>query len=485
MVFSFRSSEYHSKLPSRCRLNVEALEDRTVPALTLGTALSVGHALGSSTANAVAADAAGNSYMTGSFSGTTDFDPTHTYTGNTDILTARGDKDIYVAKYASDSSLIWVKRMGGDASMIDGTVTDSGLDIAIDGSANVYVTGQFIGSADFGTTTLYTAGDRDGFVAKLSSSGSILWANRWGSTIDNRGYGVGVDGSGNVYACVQAAGGSGPTNGVDVLKYNSNGTAVWNNWVNTGMFLPFDLAVSSTGSIYVCGGFSGTVDFDPSNKTKYVNSGPSYSGFILNLTTTGKFGWVSPFVGQTVGSTHGYSSVNSLTLDGSGNVIVGGFYGGPVDFNPSSGTTMLSTTGRGFITKLNNSGGLVWAKALESDNTTFVNGLAVDTAGSIYATGQFAGTVDFDPGVGTSSRTTAGGWDIFVMKLNSSGDFGWAESFGGTGGDVGNGIAVDPSGTIHLAGYFQNTVDFDPTDVYFLTNPGAYSNMFLVRLRQS
>ncbi len=127
----------------------------------------------------------------------------------------------------------------------------------------------------------------------------------------------------------------------------------------------------------------------------------------------------------------------------------------------------------------------MWAKALESDNIISLNGLAADAAGNIYATGAFYGTVDFDPGAGISSKTTAGGSDIFVMKLDVAGNFGWAETFGSTGNDSGSDVAVDPFGTIHLAGSYRGTVNFDPNDVYFLTNPGTYSNMFLVRLNQS
>ena len=145
--------------------------------------------------------------------------------------------------------------------------------------------------------------------------------------------------------------------------------------------------MDASGNVFVAGSFSGTVDFDPSSKTNYVSSGPNHAGFVLKLDTNGKFGWVSPFVGQTVGSTSGYASAQSVALDGSGNVVVGGAYDGSVDFNPGSGTATLPTIGGGFITKLNSSGGLVWARALESSGTTFVYGLDVDTAGSIYATG--------------------------------------------------------------------------------------------------
>lgn len=465
------------KLLQTHRLLLEALEDRTVPTVTLGTALSIGHELDASRANDVAADAAGNSYMTGSFSGITDFDPAHSYPGDTDILVARGTQDAFVAKYAPDNSLVWVKRMGGDTS-------DIGKSIAIDGSGNVYIVGDFSGTADFGSTGLSSAGSDDGFVAKLNSSGNFLWARRWGTASDETALGIDVDAGGNVYVL-----GFRHWEANDILKFNSSGNAVWSQSIvvtNTSISYG-DIAVDANGNVFVCGAFDGVRDFDPSNKTYYVAAVSSYNAFVLKLTTQGKFSWVSTFPGQTVAGVTGYSHAQSIALDGSGNVIVGGYYGGTVDFNPGSGTTNLPSSGRGFITKLTGSGGLVWAKALVSDNTTFVNGLAVDSSGGIYATGTFYGTVDFDPGAGTSSKTTAGGTDIYVMKLDASGNYQWAESFGSSGNDYGGGIDVDPSGTVHLAGGYRGVVDFDPnpTDVYFLSNPGTYSNLFLVRLRQS
>ena len=462
------------------RLVLESLERREVFSTDLISAQSFGNATGHSVAYDIAVDTAGNSYTTGYFSGTTDFDPSSTHAGDPDILIARGNRDVFVAMYDTNNSLVWATRMGGD-------LDDTGSKITIDGSGNVYVSGSFSGPSDFGSTTLVsTDGGRDGFVVKLNSTGTVQWANRWGAAGDDFSGGVGVDATGNVYT----QGSSGTTGNVayKVLKFSPTGTAVWTQSIVTGTTysIPGDMTVDASGNVFFCGYFKGLVDFDPGPKTKYVSSGPEYSGFVLKLTTDGKFGWVSPFVGQIVGSTHGYSSAQSVVLDGSGNVIVGGYYGGPVDFNPGSGTTLLSSTGRAFITKLNSSGGLVWAKGLESNSDTWVNSLATDAAGSIYATGQFAGTVDFDPSAGISSRTTAGGWDAFVLKLDSLGNFRWAESFGGTGGDIGRGIAVDSSGDVYFVGYYQDTVDFDPsTRTYYLTNPGTYLNAFRVRFRHA
>lgn len=73
------------------------------------------------------------------------------------------------------------------------------------------------------------------------------------------------------------------------------------------------------------------------------------------------------------------------------------------------------------------------------------------------------------------------------MNLNAAGDFGWAHTFGSTGGDVGWGVAVDGAGTAYLAGIYTGTVDFDPDPlaIYELTTPGVKGNAFLLKLNQN
>ena len=469
-------------------LVLESLERREVFSTDLISAQSLGNSMGSSSANDIAVDTAENSYMTGYFSGVVDFDPSATRIGDTDILTARGTRDAFVAKFDSNNSLMWATRMGGDSNNAGNT--DVGRKIAIDGSGNVYISGEFYGPSDFGSIVLSTAGDRDGFVSKLDAGGTIQWANRLGTTADDSAGGISVDSAGNVYAVVSRW-----RDADDILKFNSAGSIVWSKSVGAnGSFNIPDLEVDASGNVFVSGSFTGTVDFDPSSKTKYVSSGLNSSnlneaGFVFKLDTNGKFGWVSPFVGRFIGTTKGYSYAQSVALDRSGNCVVGGGYRDSVDFNPGSGITTLPTSGGGFIVKLNNSGGLVWARALEnagSGSLLNVSGLASDATNNIYATGYFKGIVDLDPSATTSTQTSAGGTDVFVVKLTSSGNFGWAETFGGIGDDYGLGIAVDTTGDVYLAGFYQGTVDFDPTTgTYYLTNPGTFKNAFRLRLRHS
>jgi hypothetical protein len=460
----------------------EVLEERVLLSATasFGSVLGVG-STGSDIARGVTTDNSGNKYVTGEFSGTVNFNPT----GTAVTLTSRGGSDVFIAKYTSNNSLVWVQQIGNGW----------GQNIKVDGNGNVYAAGEFGGShVQVGTSNIYltSAGGNDGFVAKLDTNGNFQWAKSWGTSANDNATGVGVDSSGNVYALGSVLGG-----GYTILKYSPTGAADWSESIaaNEQMASAGGLAVSPSGNVFVGGDFEGTVNFNPSGRADDVSSGPAYSGFVLELNTSGKFEWVSPFVGQGSGSTGGYSAVMAVALDSSGNIDVGGTYGNSVDFDPGRGVTTLPTviTGgsNGFIVQLNSSGGLNWARALEedqSDNFIFVYGLTVDSAGSIYATGSFGGTIELNPGSNPDTQIYASAaGNAFVVSLNATGSFNWGETFGAPGGAAPLGIAVDTSGNVDIAGYYRQTADFNPdpngTPDDLTTNGGT--DIFLLQLQQS
>ena len=124
---------------------------------------------------------------------------------------------------------------------------------------------------------------------------------------------------------------------------------------------------------------------------------------------------------------------------------------------------------------------LSWAKTWGGISSDIVHNIAVDGAVNVYVTGEFTGTVDFDPGLGVDSHTSNGGVDVFLSKFDANGNFLWVRTWGGSGRDVPNGIGVDKSGNIYVSGPYQYTVDFDPgtgTDIHS-SNAGSMNNVFL------
>ena len=358
---------------------------------------------GNDVGNAITTDASGNVYTTGTFEGTVDFDPG---AGVTNLVSA-AFSDIFVMKTDSAGNFVWAKRMGGTSS-------DNASSIAVDGSGNVYTTGFFFGTVDFdpgsGTVNLTSAGgSKDIFVWKLDSAGNFVWAKRVGDTgNDDRGTGITID---------------------------------------------------SSGSVYTTGSFVGTVDFDPGSGTVNLTSaGASMDIFVSKLDSAGNFVWA-----KHMGGAGDYGS--DIAVDSSGSVYTTGSFEGTVDFDPGSGIVNLTSAATSidiFVSKLDSAGNFVWAKSMGGIFDDVGNGIAVDGSGSVYTTGIFDGIVDFDPGSGTANLTSQGNDDIFVSKLGNAGDLMWAKRMGGTTLDVGNGIAVDSSGSVYTTGGFSGTVDFDP-----------------------
>jgi len=177
----------------------------------------------------------------------------------------------------------------------------------------------------------------------------------------------------------------------------------------------------------------------------------------------------------------------SVAVDSSGNVYTTGQFSGTVDFDPGAGTANLVSNEYAdvFVSKLDASGNLVWAKSFGGTGTDAGNSVAVDGSGNVHITGYFQGTADFDPGDGTTDLTSAGEQDVFVSKLDASGNLVWAKRFGSTDYDVGWSVAVDGSGNVYTTGYFQGTVDFDPgAGITNLVSAGQ-SDVFVSKLDAS
>ncbi|HJL99890.1 MAG TPA: SBBP repeat-containing protein, partial [Acidimicrobiales bacterium] len=138
-----------------------------------------------------------------------------------------------------------------------------------------------------------------------------------------------------------------------------------------------------------------------------------------------------------------------VAVDGAGNVYTTGAFFGTVNFG--AGNVTAAGAPDVFVTKLNSSGAHQWTTTLGSDGAaTYSRQVAVDGSGNVHVAGYFEGTVDF----GAGDVASAGDYDAFVTKLNSSGAHQWTTTFGGThfDGDQGESVAVDGSGNVHVGG---------------------------------
>jgi hypothetical protein len=499
MLFSpssgLRVSPSRRRAALTLRPRLESLEGRVVLSASFDSVLGVGNDTATLPVRDNATDAAGNTYVTGILRGTIDLDPAVDRTDGSDIFTPKGFSDAFVAKYAPDNSLLWARRMGSD-DVGGSEPAEYGSGVAVDGAGNVFVSGSFKSRADFGPFTLTSAGHLDGFVTKLDPGGNILWAKRWGGTTWDDGSGVAVDAAGNAVTVgetifVNSAGGSSYT-GFEVQKFSPTGSAVWSKRVDNSGGTAVSVGTDAAGNVYTTGQFYGTADFNPDPKKTNNVTGASKmavnggaNGYVLMLTASGTFGWAAPLIAKTADAPNSWASIEDLAVDGAGNVAVGGHVAGQVDLNPSaSGDYRLPTPNQfnGFVAKLTSGGSLAWARLTGGK---YVHSLAMDAGGAVYATGGFS-TDPFTPGSSLPAVTSAGGFDIFVTKFTAAGARDWALTFGGAGDDVSFGIAVAPSGMIHLAGTYMGTIDFDPDPLttHVRTNT-TLLDMFLLKLRQS
>ncbi len=412
----------------------------------------------------VAVDGSGNVYTTGGYDGASE-------SGN--FPASNGDRDVFVTKLNAAGAHQWTTTFGG-------TDQDYGYGVAVDGSGNVYVTGRFTGTVDFGAGNVTSAGGRDVFVTKLNAAGAHQWTTTFGGTGTDTGRGLAVDGSGNVLvtgwfsATVNFGAGNVTSVGnydAFVTKLNSSGVHQWTTTLGDQQYdWGYGVAVDGSGNVHVTGRFGGTVDFGAGN----VTSNGGNDGFVTKLNSSGAHQWTTTFGGT------GSENVYGVAVDGSGNVHVTGRFWSTVDFG--AGDVTSNGGYDGFVTKLNAAGAHQWTTTFGSTDQDYGYGVAVDGSGNVHVTGRFGGTVDFGAGDVTPGGSSSNG--AFITKLNAAGAHQWTTTtVGGSAnsGAAGRGVALDGSGNVHVAGHFFRTVNFGAGDV---TN-GGHEETFVVKLNSA
>ncbi len=358
-----------------------------------------------------------------------------------------GNSDIYIAKLDSAGNFIWGKAIGGRRS-------EDISDMKVDKLGNIYMTGTFRDTVDFDPgpgKAILTSG------VKRDTSITILF----GSLI--------LDVNDQYY----------PDN--FVLKLDSAGDFVWvkefgNDMRYESSFAP--MALDKAGNVYFACQNDTLVDLDPGSGNYYY--APQMA--ILKLNAAGDFVWVKEMGGDRI---------NDITVAGEEleHIYAIGNFRDTVDFDPSASGThqIVATSNTDFYTsKWDLDGNFIWAKAMHGysggDHTQLITSIAVDKLDNVYVTGNFRDTIDLDPGVDTfflyEMSTVAIGsnaGDMFIAKLNASGDFVWAKQIGDMFAMVSSvSLGVDDYGNVYNTGHFKNTLDFDPgPDTTAFTSNGS------------
>ncbi|MBY0434179.1 MAG: IPT/TIG domain-containing protein [Cyclobacteriaceae bacterium] len=440
--------------------------------------------------NGIATDASGNVYTTGNFFGTQDFDPGP---GVFNMSVTGSDDGIFISKLNSNGDFIWAKSIKNVYNTADA--------IGVDASGNVIIAGFFDKGdvMDFdpgsGTFNLSAVG-YDMFVLKLTTDGDFIWAKQIkGATTAAHAFpeSIALDASGNIYTTgyfqttIDFDPGAATFNitagefrDIFISKLDSDGNFVWAKaMLGAGTYGACDdkgrsIALDASGNVYTSGFLRGTADFDPGAGTFNLTPASGGGFFISKLDNNGNFIWAKTFGGAA----SGVADVGDMALDASANIYMTGGVYGTSDFDPGAGTFNLASAGSSdiFISKLDMNGDFVWARLFGAGSGDYATTLDTDGAGNIYTAGNFNGTIDFDPGAGTFNL--AGGFDYFLQKLDTDGNFVWAYSMN-SGFEMSIKVQLP---NLYITGQMQAGVsaDLDPGPCTQNSNPGA---VFTKKLR--
>lgn len=388
-------------------------------------------------------DAAGNSYIAGYFNGSINFGNINL---NTNSLCA------FVAKIDHKGEWQWALKP-------ESSNGSRGQCIGLDAKGNIYIKGSFNGIAKFGNTTINADFGKILYIAKISNDGQWQWAENWvGNYSNNTKQTFTTDAEGNTYATgyfrnkvtignQTLTSTSSDYPDVFVVKLNNNGQWQWAisaggdaQTVGTG------ITSGSDGNLYLSGVFWKSVRFGSTNLT--TNSGASGELFITKISSDGQWQWAIKPVGMV--------RVLGSTVDATGNIFVTGIIEGFVSFDNIS----ISSSGSYdiYVAKLNPNGEWQWVSKAGGSDYDWGEGIVTDKLGNIFITGKFTGNASFP---GTTLRSTGVG-DMYIAKLNASGQWQWAINSGssdkGSYEDGGVTIGLDANNYIYVNGYFKENI---------------------------
>lgn len=252
------------------------------------------------------------------------------------------------------------------------------------------------------------------------------------------------------------------------------------SWVNIlqGPVSPDDNITSASvldqnGNLYTTGYFMGTVDFDNDAGYYPLTSAGNYDCYVTKVGPNGNFIWAKR-IGGTAADVF---ANNSIAIDNQNNIFITGSFQNTVDFDPGVGVYQLfsNSADHGFVCKWNANGDFIWARSLEGGP----NGppaIAETNNGELVLAGYFSNTVDFDMNSGVNNlSSTSGSLDGYVYKIDTAGNFVWAQQFSGAGSCSNSYVEVDGFGNIYVTGtYLNGSTDLNPgSGTYIVTNTSS------------
>ncbi|GGG28155.1 hypothetical protein GCM10011378_01200 [Hymenobacter glacieicola] len=400
-------------------------------------------------AKGVVTDAAGNSYVTGSFAGTTSF-------GHLS-LTSRGLTDLFLVKYNPAGKAVWATQIGRDPkTQAYSQPTASGVDVALDAAGNAYVIGNFTGTLSYGksgTISSFSDGFNTALVAKFSSAGQVQWVERFGiAQFSCYGAAIATDAAGNSYVTgrsdyggiqfgTQVVGSSRRV--MYVARYTPTGAVAWakvsSNYSSYGAS-GADVALDGRGNCLVGGGFTNDMVLDG---TALTTTGSD--AFLASFhAASGSLQWLRQGGGGSASST---AYISALATDGQGNVYAAGQHAGRTAF----GGQPLSSNGDfdQLLARYTRTGALQWVYSGGTSAPEYSSCLVTTPEGTSTLIGRRL-----------NSRNEA---TTIIQSIQPTGTAYYSETLGKTGSCITASIAQDKAGKLYLAGSLEGTASFGAT----------------------
>ncbi len=295
------------------------------------------------------------------------------------------------------------------------------------------------------------------FINKITAEIAKSWitiettGKSWGTEIASDGEGniyIGGGYEGDISMNARQVGQSEQEN-FYIAKYSSAGDLIWNKTIkNNGLTKLASLVVDQNGNVYVALNFLGDLTWDNLNYTTKGN----YDGLLVKLDKTGTVKW-----SELVGGLE-EDQISKIAIDDNGYLYVTGISNSKVLIN-KSGKDIISSNGVGqaFVAKYGQNGSCLWIKNFLANKRINVADIAVGNDESIFIAGNFSGDVMFND---KKVLSTVGKDNIFLVKLNPSGEIGWVNHDGSISDDKAVCLATDRAGNIIMAGRFQLSAKF-------------------------
>lgn len=310
----------------------------------------------------------GNTYLFGTFENSIEFDNI--------LLESKGNSDIYLVKYDSAGTLIWVKDFGGPGD-------DYATNLILDRDQNIVLTGSAGRDAVFESDTLNSSCGRNLYILKIDSAGDVIFV-RNDFDIDGcpSSNAIEVDIYNNILVTGDSGGGSLGMGGGITIKVNSLGDVLWTDLIesscHTNGIKGTSISADGLGNIYVAGIFE-CDEIQIQNNTVEASIGIGRYLFVVKYDPFGKVIWTQSATGSVF-------SVN-IDHDLENNLLLTGIYPRDLSFGNS---TLIDNTDipelYGYISKLSSLGEWLWAKNTNELKYTPMD-ILTDANGNLYVTG--------------------------------------------------------------------------------------------------